>query len=105
MTLYNIDAWQGNFHHTVEGDHKPVLSHQQSPNHRQSPVGDVLHVADGVVRVALLGAEDDGVEVPVDHGGAQALELSHQPDAAQQHNHWLSLHPTNTLAEPTTSRS
>lgn len=48
------------------------------------PVDDVLHVADGILNAPLLGAQDDAVEVGVDHRGAQALELGHQPAAEQR---------------------
>lgn len=48
------------------------------------PVDDVLHVADGIRNAALLGAQDDAVEVGVDHRGAQALELGHQPAAGHR---------------------
>ena len=87
----------------MQSDHKHVLV-ISNPRTGESPVGDVLHVADGVVGAALLGAQDDGVEVPVDHGGAQTLELRHKPDAAQ-HHHRLALHPTNTHTAPKTGQS
>ena len=48
------------------------------------PVDDVLHVADGILNAPLLGAQDDAVEVGVDHRGAQALELSYQPAAGHR---------------------
>lgn len=43
------------------------------------PVGDVLHVGDGVINAPFLGTEDDAVQVPVDHRRTEPLKLSNQP--------------------------
>lgn len=43
------------------------------------PVGDVLHIGNGVFYPALLCTQDDAVEVGIDDRGAQAFELSDEP--------------------------
>lgn len=43
------------------------------------PVGDILDVGQGVFDVALLGAQNDAVEIGVNDQGAEALEFGHQP--------------------------
>ena len=44
------------------------------------PAGDVLHVGEGVLNPPLLRAQDDAVEVGIDDGRPQALELCDEPE-------------------------
>lgn len=62
----------------------PVPEPCQARAERTSPVDDVLHVADGILNAPLLGAQNDPVEVGINHRGAQTLELSHQPAGRAQ---------------------
>lgn len=39
------------------------------------PVSDVFHVADGIINPPFFSAQDDSVEVSVNHSGAETLEL------------------------------
>lgn len=52
------------------------------------PVSDVLHVCDGVIDASFLGAQDETVEVSVDHRRPQTLELCHEP---RDSNVWTNL--------------
>lgn len=50
------------------------------------PVGDVFHVADGIINASFLGAQDDSVEVSVHHCGAETFELRNQPAKGMRRN-------------------
>lgn len=42
------------------------------------PVGNVLDVGQGIFNMALLGAQNDTVEIGVNDHGAEPLEFCHQ---------------------------
>lgn len=50
------------------------------------PVGDVFHVADGIINASFFSAQDDSVEVSVHDSGAEAFELRNQPDESMKTN-------------------
>lgn len=43
------------------------------------PVGDVFYVANGIIYPPFLSAQDDPVEVSVNHSGAETFKLCNQP--------------------------
>lgn len=53
------------------------------------PVGDVFHVADGIIDATFLSAQDDSVEVSVHHSGAETLELRNQPDESKKVHRYI----------------
>lgn len=65
-----------------------------------TPAGDVLRVGDGVFHPPLLGAEHDAVEVGVDDGRPQALELGDEPaERAESRVEMLQRIPEDTVRE------